>query len=639
MRRRALILIAAVGVALVAVSAAPADLADEQALADRFAPVVRLVEQDEECGPGEPYDPLDVDLLLDNEATVALRGPWKATDLVKIGPTADDLRNRYEYHLDFPGDALNAGCTYERWSRRLAAGSKPTVYAHVATEAGKPGKLALQYWLFYAFNDFNNTHEGDWEMIQLVFDADDAQQALGQVPVEVGFSSHEGAEKAEWGEEKLDIVDGTHPVVFPGAGSHANKFTEALYLGSSAEAGVGCDDTRGPHRELRPAVETIPSDAKAAVAAYPWIDFEGRWGELQAAFFNGPTGPNLKTQWTKPITWSEGWRDQSYAVPTAGLFGTGATDFFCGAVQRGSRGLILLLRSPGLVALVLAILVALAAFVVIRPTWTPVAPMRLGRRRSWGQILSASAAMYMRRPFVFLGLGLLLIPISLVTALLQWLALEGLGVFDFVTTGEVAGGSAFLALVIGTTLALLSLGLVQAAATCALVAIDRDQRVNAVEAYGEAFRRIRPLLASSAVFVVVWIVLSATIFLIPIAIWIAIRWCLLAPVAALEESRAKGVLRRSRELVRRRWLRTASLVGVSAAIALSLGPLLGALLIFVVDAPLAVLNLVAGVVYAAAMPFVGLVTAYVYFDARTRVELEPVVDEHELPAEIELEHA
>ena len=35
-----------------------------------------------------------------------------------------------------------------------------------------------------------------------------------------------------------------------------------------------------------------------ARADYPWIAFEGRWGELQPAFFNGPTGPNLKTQWT-----------------------------------------------------------------------------------------------------------------------------------------------------------------------------------------------------------------------------------------------------------------------------------------------------------------------------------------------------
>ncbi|MGH3084319.1 MAG: hypothetical protein ACRDNP_09725, partial [Gaiellaceae bacterium] len=256
--------------AIVAAPAAAADLRDEQALAERFAPVVRLVEQEEECGPGEPYDPLDVDLLFDDEPTVALRGPWNPTDLVKIGPRATDLRNRFEYHLDFPGNALDAGCDYERWTRRLAEGSEPTVYAHVATEAGRPGKLALQYWLFYTFNDFNNTHEGDWEMIQLVFDADDASEALGQEPVSVGYSSHEGAERASWDDDKLALVDDTHPVVYPSAGSHANKFTEAFYLGSSAEAGVGCDDTRGPHRELRPAVETIPSDPDAGGAAFPW---------------------------------------------------------------------------------------------------------------------------------------------------------------------------------------------------------------------------------------------------------------------------------------------------------------------------------------------------------------------------------
>ena len=126
---------------------ADADLADEQALAERFAPVVRLVEQAEECGPGEPYR-ADRRRSLFDEPTVALRGPWNPTDLVKIGPSASDLVDRYEYHLDFPGNALDPGCDYERWARRLTRGARPTVYAHVATDPGYPGKLALQYWLF-----------------------------------------------------------------------------------------------------------------------------------------------------------------------------------------------------------------------------------------------------------------------------------------------------------------------------------------------------------------------------------------------------------------------------------------------------------------------------------------------------------
>jgi hypothetical protein len=627
-------LVALVGLAVAA--AAAADLADEHALAEKFAPVVRLVEQDEECGPGEPYDPLDVELLLDEEPTVALRGPWNTTDLVEIAPSSEDLRNRFEYHLDFPGDALEAGCSYERWSRRLTEGSEPTVYAHVATELGRSGKLALQYWFFYAFNDFNNTHEGDWEVVQLVFDADEARDALAQEPVSIGYSSHEGAERASWDEDKLDVVDETHPVVYPGAGSHANKFTEALYLGSSAEAGVGCDDTRGPHRELRPVVATIPTDPEAAAAAFPWIEFEGRWGELQKAFFNGPTGPNLKTQWTQPISWSEGWRERSYAVPTGGLFGTSATDLFCTGVEKGSRALVLFLQNPSLIALLLGILVAFVAFVTVRATWTPVAPLRLARRRSWGQILSSSSTMYVKHPRVFLGIGLLLIPVGLLITFLQWLALEGLGILGTSSTGELAGASALLFLVVGTTLALLALALVQAATALALLELDAGRDVTALAAYRRTLGRVRPLLRGSGLFVLVWVVLTTTAVLLPVAIWLAVSWCLLAPIVAIEGASGFDSLRRSRALVRGRWWRTASLVGLSAAISLGLGPLLGALLIFVVDAPLATLNVVAGLVYAAALPFVGLVTAYVYFDARVREELAPARQPSELPAEIEL---
>ena len=172
--RRLLLPVAALVVALTFPAGALADLTDETALAEKFAPVVRLVEQEEECGPGEPYEPTNVEVLFD-EPTVALRGPWNPTDLVKIGPLATDLVNRYEYHLDFPGNALDPGCDYERWARRLTAGHEPMVYAHVIGEAGYPDKLALQYWFFYPFNDFNNTHEGDWEMIQLVFDEGDAE--------------------------------------------------------------------------------------------------------------------------------------------------------------------------------------------------------------------------------------------------------------------------------------------------------------------------------------------------------------------------------------------------------------------------------------------------------------------------------
>jgi hypothetical protein len=637
-RRTATAMLGAVGLALVLALPAAADLRDEQALAQRYAPVVRLVEQPEECGPGEPYEPMDLDRLF-GQSTVALRGPWNATDLVKIAPTAKDIAGLYEYHLDFPGNALDPGCDYERWSRRITEGSPPTVYAHLATDPGLPGKVALQYWFFYTFNDFNNTHEGDWEMVQLVFDAPDAAAALAQEhPAEVGYSSHEGAERAEWGEDKLEVVDGTHPVVYPAAGSHANKYTAALYLGSSADAGVGCDNTQGPHREIRPVVQTIPSDPAAAANAYPWITFEGRWGELQRAFFNGPTGPNLKEQWTAPMEWAAGWRDRSYAVPTAGVLGTGATDLFCSGVERGSAALTKLLLNPGATLAVLGVFLALVAFAIVRATWAPVAPLHVGRRRTWGQILSASARMYVKRFRLFVGLGLLLIPIVVVITALQWLLVSGIDAVSSVT-GSLAGSLAYVAVVVGTTLTLLGFGLVQAATACALVELDTGRGLGALDAYRLALRRIRPLLRSIAIFVAVLVVLTTSVFLIPVALWLAVRWSLLAPVVELEDRRPYEALRRSGELVRGRWLRVGSLVGLGGLIALAAGPLLGALLIFVSNSSLAFLNLVAGVVYAIALPFVALVTAYVYFDARVRLELEPRDVRTELPAEISVEPA
>ncbi|HZE28616.1 MAG TPA: hypothetical protein VE055_00855, partial [Gaiellaceae bacterium] len=413
--------------------------ADEQALAERYAPVVRLVEQKEPCGPGEPYRPLDVDALF-GQPTVALRGPWNAADLVKIGPTARDLAGGlYEYHLDFPGNALDPGCHYEEWANRVSKGHEPTVYAHVATDPAHPGRLALQYWLFYAYNDWNNLHEGDWEMIQLDFDAASPAEALAKRPAKVGYSQHEGAEKASWGADKLELVDGTHPVVYPAAGSHANFFGEGLFLGSSASQGVGCDNTTGPHDDLRPAVATIPSDPAQARAEFPWIGFQGRWGELQPAFFNGPTGPNLKTQWTEPITWSEDWRDQSFTVPAGSAFGTAATDFFCQAIGSGSRALVQLVHRPLQFTLTLAALALLFLWALSRTSWQPTAPLRLARRRAWGQTLAASARMYLANPGLMLGIGILFIPIALLTTLLQRLVVGGTDVLGVETGGGVSG--------------------------------------------------------------------------------------------------------------------------------------------------------------------------------------------------------
>ena len=573
--RRRLILFALALVALCVSGPAAASLVDEQALADRYAPVVRLVAQAKECGPGEPYRPIDVDVLFGAD-TVSLRGPWNRTDLITIGPSATQAgKGLYGYHLDFPGDALNPGCGYEQWARTISAGTKPTVYAHVAVDAGRPGKLGLQYWLFYVFNDWNNFHEGDWEMIQLLFDAPTAAEALQRPPVEVGYSQHEGAERADWEDDKLERVDGTHPVVYVAAGSHANFFGEALYLGSSASEGVGCDDTRGPSVDVRPAVRTIPNDPRTAREVFPWIGFEGRWGELQRAFYNGPTGPNLKRQWTEPVQWAADWRSRSYAVPAGGVLGNKATDFFCGAVGGGSEVLRRLLHEPGPVVLVLAALIALALLALSRVTWRPTAPLRLAHRRGWGQIIAASWRMYWQRLLLFVGIGLLLVPIALVVTLLQAIALRASSVAGISNEGEGSGLLVLLLVAIGTTLTLLAFGLVQAATARALVEIDQGRPVGAWNAYRMSARSLRPLLGALMIAVLTAVLLTTSLVLIPVAVWLIVRWALIAPAIALEDLSAAEALRRSAHLVRHDWLKVGSLTIAGAAVAFVAGPLRG----------------------------------------------------------------
>jgi hypothetical protein len=95
-------------------------------------------------------------------------------------------------------------------------------------------------------------------------------------------------------------------------------------------------------------------------------------------------------------------------------------------------------------------------------------------------------------------------------------------------------------------------------------------------------------------------------------------------------------LQRSGHLVRVGWLKVGSVIVVGASLALIAGPLVGALLIVLTEAPFALLNVVAGIVYVVAIPFVAVATAYVYFDLRVRESLAPEGEPAELPAEIEL---
>jgi hypothetical protein len=630
---RQLFCIAVVVSALFAALPAQAATSPARQLAQRYSPVVRLVEQQEPCSHGEAFDPIDVNLILGNP-DVALRGPWDKSNIVKIAPTAADLSGGlFDYHLDFPGDALAPGCTYDDWSHRLMRGATPHVYAHIVTQVGQ---LALQYWFFYIFNNFNDKHEGDWEMIQLDFAAKTPAAALKLQPALIGYSQHESGERARWADKKLER-EGTHPIVYPALGSHANYFSSALFLGRSAAEGVGCDDTVGPSTELHPGVSLIPTRRAAYLRAFPWLGFVGRWGEQHQGFYNGPTGPDTKLQWTKPISWANTWRGRSFVVPTGSSIGQTATGFFCGAVAGGSNVLTILVGNPSPLLLALAGILIIILWLSSRTSWHPSAPLRLRRRRSWGAIVTSAFRMYVAHFRLFLGIGLLFIPLGVVITGLQYLLFR-IGwlapLVDAVGRTNIAvDGPAFA---LGVSITLLGLVIVETTTALAMVEIDEGRPVTARGAYRLARPKFGSIIGAALFIGVVLLLCDLTAIGVLLGAWLLVRWSQTTQVIALEGLPPFPALRRSARLVRDNWWRVASLTLFVSLLAVLLGPLTGTILLFVTSASFNFVNLLSDVVYAILLPYVAIATTYLYFDLFVADANEAEVRETTavLPAEV-----
>jgi hypothetical protein len=124
--------------------------------------VVKLRKYDGVCGgPGEAFVPMAVDALLGNPE-VALRQVGKSDPVIQWAPAAKDLFGRGQgTYLDLPGDSLKPGCIFSSDSARYTPLTDSAVYAHVVQQADRPELLAVQYWLFWYYNDWNDKHEGE----------------------------------------------------------------------------------------------------------------------------------------------------------------------------------------------------------------------------------------------------------------------------------------------------------------------------------------------------------------------------------------------------------------------------------------------------------------------------------------------
>ncbi|MGI8484906.1 MAG: hypothetical protein ACR2OU_11670, partial [Thermomicrobiales bacterium] len=205
---------------------AAASASPEQQLIEKYAPIAGLKNQTKACdADGEPYLPVSVDAVL-GHSDVTLKeitGSSSAVDeVVTKAPTAQDLFGKgSNYYLDLPGNPRHAGCSYEAWFKATSPGATPTTYAHIVTDGS--GRLVVQYWFYYIFNRFNNTHESDWEMMQIFFEVGTVADALKTEPTSVDYAQHGGGETSSWTDTKFHR-DGNHPIVYSASGSHASQY-------------------------------------------------------------------------------------------------------------------------------------------------------------------------------------------------------------------------------------------------------------------------------------------------------------------------------------------------------------------------------------------------------------------------------
>ncbi len=140
--------------------------------------------------------------------------------------------------------------------------------------------LNLQYWFFYAYNDWGNgyggfnDHEGDWEGFHVFFKLDAGRPI--EPPSHVCFLGHDSRMTKEWLHPDVERV-GTHPVIYVAAGSHASYPQPKLYplveLYNLIDYATG-DATTVDHDAWvnRRALEN--EDAVASIL----LDYRGSWG-------------------------------------------------------------------------------------------------------------------------------------------------------------------------------------------------------------------------------------------------------------------------------------------------------------------------------------------------------------------------
>jgi hypothetical protein len=594
-----------------------------QELAHRYAPIAMLREQQNPpCEKSaEQYQPTGVGTVLGNPTvTLTHDVPDKGLEEVEKAPTAGEVAGLPDgYYLDLEGKALGDTCVYARAFEKLVdEGRAPAiVYAHIAREPNHSG-FVLQYWFFWYFNQFNDLHEGDWEGMQLSFESETTQGALREEPHEIILFQHAGGERASWDDSKVQ-KEGTHPIVYPAAGSHATFYDSAVYIQNGQHgSGVGCDNTTEPLRELRPRPVLMPETAPEA-GRFEWLTYDGRWGEKEKGFNNGPTGPQTKTVWREPFAWMADQRTTSPRLPGGSIAGPQITGAFCGAVASASDFINLEAKSRTLAILTLVgLAVAIALFVGLT-RWRPVDLAQLRARRSFGQLVRTARQLYGRHWKLLVTIALAGLVIVAGTNLLATLLAGGS------SADRAAGRSGVnlaLADLVESIARPIALAVVAAIVVIFMRLLVESQPAGFRACWNGMRQRFWRIVAALLLAILGISLLAITVVGLPFAIWKLVGWSFVGQEVLFTDKSLRESFRSSSDLVRGRWWHAVRVVVFLAALLFVAGPVLTLGLIFT-PLPFLVINLLGALIFSLLIPYAAIGQTLLYFDLQARAEEEP----------------
>jgi hypothetical protein len=188
------------------------------------------------------------------------------------------------------------GETTREYAAHAAALHRDPAYAnrvHGHARRDRDGRLWLQYWLFYYYNDFQilgpiggGKHEGDWELVQI-------RLGPSEQPEQAVYSQHRTGESRAWADVRKPARAPNTPLVYVARGSHANYFGAGTHW-----SGTWFDHADGRGAQVTPTLEVL-GDTRPA-----WTQWPGSWGDTKATSSPldaaSPRSPGRRPTWSDP---------------------------------------------------------------------------------------------------------------------------------------------------------------------------------------------------------------------------------------------------------------------------------------------------------------------------------------------------